>query len=122
MHGFLTMIVNIEEAVKLSGKSRSTIQRYIKQGKLSRADKGIDTAELLRVFGDLKAVNNLSHEKSDTSVTEREAWLMAQVDRLQKDLSELKQESLEREKRLMALLEHQSSRDTGGGLFGKFFK
>jgi len=46
---------------------------------------------------------------------------MAQVDQLNQALKELKQESLDRERRLMALLENQSSRD-GGGLFGRLFK
>ena len=49
-------IVSISEAARLTGKSRTTIQKYIKQGKLSKcADVdgtfGIDISELLRVFG-----------------------------------------------------------------------
>jgi hypothetical protein len=115
------MMVSIEQAVKLSGKSRSTISRYLKSGKLSKTEQGIDTAELLRVFGELKHSDDTAKAKSvDVSISEREQWLMMQVDQLQKDLRELKQESLEREKRLMALLEHQTSRD--GGLFGRLFK
>ena len=48
------MIVNIQKAIELTGVSRSTIQRHIKQGKLSRTDKGIDTSELIMVYGALK--------------------------------------------------------------------
>jgi len=51
-------IVSISEAARLTGKSRTTIQKYIKQGKLSKCSGtdgtfGIDTSELLRVFGSL---------------------------------------------------------------------
>lgn len=117
------MFVSIQKAIELTGKSRSTIDRYIKAGKLSRTDSGIDTAELMRVFGALKKINDSSViNQNDDAMSEREAWLIKQIDQLQKDLKELKAESLEREKRLMALLEHQSSRASSGGLFGKLFK
>lgn len=51
-------IVSISEAARLVGKSRTTVQKYIKQGKLSKcADVnnsiGIDTSELIRVFGNI---------------------------------------------------------------------
>jgi GTP cyclohydrolase II len=117
------MIVNIQKAIELTGVSRSTIQRHIKQGKLSRTDKGIDTAELIRVYGALKnTAEQVKVNQSDSSVSEREQWLMAQIEQLQKDLKELKVESIEREKRLMALLEQQASADKSGGLFGRLFK
>ena len=119
------MIVNIQKAIELTGVSRSTIQRHIKQGKLSRTDKGIDTAELIRVYGALKnTTEQVKVNQSDNSVSEREQWLMTQIEQLQKDLKELKVESIEREKRLMALLEHQAGAgtDKSGGLFGRLFK
>lgn len=118
------MQVNIQQAISLTGKSRSTIDRYIRSGKLSRTDKGIDTAELIRVFGELKPVNDSpAVNQTDKSVSEREHWLMNQVEQLQRDLKDLKQESLERERRLMALLEHQGGlSDKAGGFFGKLFK
>jgi len=47
---------------------------------------------------------------------------MTQIEQLQKDLKELKVESIEREKRLMALLEHQAGADKSGGLFSRLFK
>jgi predicted site-specific integrase-resolvase len=117
------MIVNIQKAIELTGVSRSTIQRHIKQGKLSRTDKGIDTSELIRVYGALKNPSeSVTVNQSDNSVSEREQWLIAQIDQLQKDLKELKVESIEREKRLMALWEHQAGADKSGGLFGRLFK
>ena len=44
------MYVTIQEATKLTGRSRATISRHINSGKLSKTDKGIDTAELMRVY------------------------------------------------------------------------
>ena len=104
------MFVNIQKAIELTGVSRSTIQRHIKQGKLSKTDKGIDTAELIRVYGELKQVKV---NQSDNAISNREQLLISQIELLTKQL-EL---ANEREKRLMALLEHQSS-----GLFGRLFK
>jgi len=57
-------LVSISEAARLTGKSRTTIQKYIKQGKLSKcADSEntpkIDTSELLRVFGEIN--KNIVH-------------------------------------------------------------
>lgn len=52
-------LVNLTEAAKMVGKTRQTMHRYVKQGKLSvkRDAKGlpqVDTSELIRVFGDIK--------------------------------------------------------------------
>lgn len=49
-------LVSISEAARLTGKSRTTVQSYIKRGKLTKcADSDgtqkLDTSELLRVFG-----------------------------------------------------------------------
>ena len=49
-------IVNISEAARLVKKSRTTLYRYIKDGKLSTCighnnEDGVDTSELIRVFG-----------------------------------------------------------------------
>jgi len=51
-------VVSISEAARLVGKSRTTVQKYIKQGKLSKCSGGndfigIDTSELIRVFGSI---------------------------------------------------------------------
>jgi hypothetical protein len=102
------MIVSIQKACELSGRSRSTLNRYISSGKLSKRDGGVDTSELIRVFGALKGSGDTPKVTPDTeSVTHRERWLMDQIDALQKQLNELKVESLEREKRLLSLLEHR---------------
>lgn len=48
----------LSESARLTGKSRRTIQRYVKSGKLSakndvNGNPSIDTSELIRVFGEL---------------------------------------------------------------------
>jgi len=58
-------LVSISEAARLTKKARSTIQAYIKQGKLSKTTDnntgvvGVDTSELIRVFGELN-LNKIS--------------------------------------------------------------
>lgn len=54
----------LSESARLTGKSRRTIQRYVKSGKLSaksdaNGNPSIDTSELIRVFGEL------SHPEGD---------------------------------------------------------
>jgi hypothetical protein len=49
-------IVSITEAAKLVNRNRKTVQRYVADGRLSLShnvagDKGVDTSELLRIFG-----------------------------------------------------------------------
>ncbi len=115
-HVLKIMIVTIQKATVLTGRSRSTITRHIKDGKLSKTGDGIDTSELLRVYGAFIEVVDVSVNKSsNNSTTTREDWLITQIDALNKQLVEQKyestkreQEHLEREKRLMALLEHQT--------------
>ena len=51
-------LVSISEAARLTGKSRKTIQRYVADGRISLSQRdtgrsGIDTSELVRVFGEL---------------------------------------------------------------------
>lgn len=116
------MFVNIQKAIELTGVSRSTLQRHIKQGKLSKTDKGIDTAELIRVYGELKPVRESGKgNQSDSAINAREQVLISQIELLTKQL-EL---ANERERRLMALLEFQAgiveSKPSGffSGFFGK---
>jgi len=61
-------IVNISEAARLTGKSRTTIYKLIEQGKVSKSidsvtnAQGVDTSELIRVFGGIseQSLNNAS--------------------------------------------------------------
>jgi len=48
------MLVSQSKAAKLAGVSRTTIHRYIKDGKLSKTGDKVDTSELIRVFGEIR--------------------------------------------------------------------
>lgn len=52
------MLVSKSKAAKLAGVSRTTIHRYVTDGKLSMTGDQIDTSELIRVFGSLTAPNS----------------------------------------------------------------
>lgn len=110
------MIVNIQKAIELTGVSRSTIQRAIKSGKLSKTDSGIDTSELFRVYPP-KPIEAVKTNQASESMSSRELFLVKQIELLTNQL-EL---ANEREKKLFALLEHQSNSGSGSGLFGKLF-
>ena len=56
----------------------------------------------------------------NNDISRENECLKGQIEQLQQDMRELKSESLEREKRLMALLEHKKESD--GGILGKLFK
>jgi len=67
-------LVSISEAARLTKKARSTIQAYIKQGKLSKTTDnntgvvGVDTSELIRVFGDIKINNPVKTTNHDSGL------------------------------------------------------
>jgi len=59
-------LVNISEAARLAGKNRTTIYKYINNGKLSIIvdgdnNKKIDISELLRVFPNIKINGSQQH-------------------------------------------------------------
>ncbi len=128
MNQFLT----VNEVARLYNKSVQTVYRNIKAGKLSRQDSGlIALSECLRAYGAMpnQAVIAENNNMANSANLDVIALLQTQIDKLERDLQNLKSESLERErqgiereKRLMALLEHQSGADKSGGLFGRLFK
>lgn len=118
-------LLSITEAAEKWGITRPTIYRYIKAGKLSRrADKKIDTAELLRVLGEpadkkRKGVTQ-EIEKADTEA------LQLQVEQLRLQVEQLQQERAKAEEReewlkgqveaaqqTIKLLEHQRQATPG---------
>jgi hypothetical protein len=67
-------LLSIAEAARVTGKDRSTINRYLRNGQISsiadiRGHPKIDTSELIRVFGELK---NNGAKKSLPSGSEQE--------------------------------------------------
>jgi predicted transcriptional regulator len=85
-------LLSITEAAEQWGITRPTIYRYIKAGKLSRrADKKIDTAELLRVLGEPDV-------KPSVKAADAEA-LQLQVEQLRQQVEQLQQERAKAEER-----------------------
>ncbi|MFM0140878.1 hypothetical protein [Caballeronia grimmiae] len=108
-------VVSISEAARLTGKSRKTIQRYVADGRISMSQhvagsKGIDTSELVRVFGELShPTPALSHETTSQSdapdvaaalalLQAENALLKAQIEAKDANLADLRQS--------LRLLEH----------------
>ncbi|EMT5674451.1 DNA-binding protein [Providencia rettgeri] len=102
-------LVSISEAARLTRKARSTLHKYIKQGKLSTTTdqntgrKNIETSELIRVFG---KISNLSTTSSDsvTSVSKLQPETPNDTQSLQAKLQLLEQENthLKAEKELLS--------------------
>ena len=110
--------INISQAAKMTGKTRTTIYKKIKSGELSAelgsdGNRLIDTAELLRVFGELVTpdtvsidVHGIQQEPPQvTPLLERQISLLeAENKRLHEQI-----EADRREKeRLLGLLEKQT--------------
>jgi excisionase family DNA binding protein len=82
-------ILSISEAARTWGVGRSTLQRAIKEGRLSATNqtdgsKGVDTAELLRVFGESRSDTgsdtggDRGNSKDDTASSRSEAGVALQ--------------------------------------------
>lgn len=114
-------IVSISEAARLTGKARSTIQAYIKAGKLSKTtgttgSKGIDVSELLRVFGELVTTDAtcsepvvISQQTTPDTTAADLAAVKAENDSL-KALLAAKQETIDSLNRALLLLEHKQEK------------
>lgn len=116
-------IVSISEASGLVGRSRRTLQRHIAQGKLSKVTSatggaGIDTSELMRVYGTL-TIDDMTHGEpkevshADTSEKDTEIQHLKEIIAMQKD-------HIESLKSAMLLLEHKEPMPKKG--FWHWFK
>ena len=110
--------LSISAAARAAGKDRGTIQRYIKNGKLSvsrdaAGNTVIETAELLRVFGALTGTGSraaaVQHVAASAESGSVQHVLEATLELLKQQLNA----SQEREARLLVMLEQeqQSRRD-----------
>ena len=104
--------VNVEKAAVLVGKSKATIWRWIRTGKLSaQADDAgvmvIDTSELLRVFGAFRfndsALSESASEKKSNCNTASLAEMQAEIRHLQAQ-AVLREELLKTKDELIATL------------------
>jgi hypothetical protein len=121
------MPYSLGQAAKATGKSKPTIQRAIKTGRLSavRKDDGsyqIEPAELHRVFsplpidGDDTVTLKQSVPHSVTSLLQAElAWVRGELEQVKSERDDLRRRldaEAEERRRLTALLTDQSPRRT----------
>lgn len=99
-------VISISEASRLTGKDRRTIQRHIAAGKLSRAadGEGIDTSELLRVYGAFSAAHAAPIAADGNSI--KIMKLEAEIEKLRAVL-QVKNEHIESMNKAMLILEHK---------------
>lgn len=121
-------IVSISEAARITGKARSTIQSYIKTGKLSKTTDshtgllGIDTSELIRCFGQLittpigHAVNEHISQQTTPNTASITTVEINQISLLEKEIELLKQIIKENDehntslKQAILMLEHKEQK------------
>ena len=108
-------VISISEAARLTGKSRKTIQRYVADGRISMSQgdagrSGIDTSELIRVFGEMShPVPALSHKTKSHHVA---ADVSPNVSALETRIQTLQAEVAARDALLEAKDKHIASLDT----------
>lgn len=92
----------ISEINRITGKSRTTITKHIKEGKLSATQSGdqklVDAAELIRVYGDGCDFEKSSTDQSKTPVQAKVLSTVGETPHLQHEL-EKEQQERERERR-----------------------
>ena len=113
-------ILTFSQATQATGVSRSTIYRYAQEGRISvvrlpNGKRGIDVAELERVFGPLKKLEpsqNIPTKQVRTVKTQADVFqersevvelLRQQVELLERELTSAKEEKA----RLLGLLEQR---------------
>lgn len=115
-----TSFVNISEAAKLAGISRTYLyKKYINTGILSvsqdeKGNKVIDVSELIRVFGKIVDVNSDVNEFSQVDI-EKNTLLQQKIEMLQEQLRakeeviEAQKANLEDLRQSMFLIEHKKT-------------
>ena len=124
IHSKNMTILSVAEAAKSAGVGKATIYRRLKDGTLTASkqpdgSKGVDTAELIRVFGELKPKPDENARELPLRHHEMVELLQRQIDSLENQL----QASLERETKLLNLLEQRllesSNKRRGKGKKGR---
>ena len=97
------MMLSVTEAAKAAGCARSTIYDKLKSGELSKTADGIDTAELLRVFGELK--NHSDKQEAPAVAAQPVAddmalWFRTQLEETQQELKQSQAELADTQARL----------------------
>ena len=108
-------ILTVTEAAKAAHKSRATLYRHIKKGDLSArqqpdGSKGIDTSELIRVFGPLQQETSQARKTAHHETEPNTALLQSRIEALERENELLRRElaDAKNEKgRLLGLLEQR---------------
>ncbi len=105
--------LNLTEAAKSVGISRTTLYIHIKEGKIScetneEGKRVIDTSELIRVYGDLRSDEHAS-EQSETLVVQVLRDRIGDLEGQIVDLKEDKEASRKREEELLDILKKQQT-------------
>ena len=108
-------ILTVTEAAKAAHKSRATLYRHIKKGDLSAhqqpdGSKGIDTSELIRVFGPLHPETSQSRKTAHHETDPNTTLLQSRIEALERENELLRRElaDAKNEKgRLLDLLEQK---------------
>jgi excisionase family DNA binding protein len=113
-------VLSLKEAASAVGVSRQTLYRYAESGRISvvqRRDgtQGVDTSELLRVFGELRQPETVTVTGGVTNQDSPDTALLQAAQReleATKKLLQMTQDALEaaqsREGRLLGILENQT--------------
>ena len=87
-------ILTLTQAAKAAGVARSTLYRAIRKGRISvvsqpNGSKGIDTVELMRVFGPLQ---DAAEQAQQSNAQQDVALLRARIDALERENTLLRDE------------------------------
>ena len=80
-------ILTLTQAAKAAGVARSTLYRAIRKGRISvvsqpNGSKGVDTTELIRVFGPLQSA---AEQEQQSNTHQDAALLRARIDALERE-------------------------------------
>ena len=118
-------IVTISKASKLVGKTTQTLYRHIKSGKLKRTREGVDTNDLIDVYGDLKLEHKIESEcvQLPPPETDNEFFLQEQLRELQMEMREMREYYERKEDRLLSIIESKLMEEKPKqGWFSRLFK
>jgi predicted site-specific integrase-resolvase len=108
-------LLSISAAARAAGRDRGTIKRYIDTGKISTTEDAtgrtvVDTAELMRVFGELKSQGDVASAVQSEAKQQHNIGVVAVLQQELQAAREREKAALERERqlneRLDAALEH----------------
>lgn len=121
---------SISEAARLTGKSRSTLHRHLKQGKLSKeigpeGEPVIDTSELARVYGTLSHQGVLpASTKQQPGTPSDDAATKAEMEALRRENETLREErdrwATQAERLTLLLSDQRPPQGRSQGLLARF--